>query len=77
MRGNTTIIINNFNIIFMRKTLICILLLQAAMNIFAQTYTYDNVGNRTGRVIALKAPQAPNGKESVTALSDLIVEKAL
>jgi hypothetical protein len=61
----------------MRKTLICILLLLAAMNIFAQAYTYDSASNRTGRVIALKASPVQNGKESVTALPDLIAEKAI
>ena len=61
----------------MRKNLIGILLLLAAMNISAQsvTYAYDNAGNRTARTVTLnKSPQA---QETVTALPDLIAEKAI
>jgi len=61
----------------MKNGLICILLLLAAMNISAQsvTYTYDNSGNRTERIVTLlKSSAAP---KEATALSDLIAEKAV
>ena len=63
----------------MKKTLICILLLHAAMNFSAQnlTYTYDAAGNRIGRVILMKVPQAPEGIQNETAVNDLIAEKAI
>jgi len=65
----------------MKRTFIFILLLPAAMSIWAQnvTYAYDNAGNRTARTITMnQAPQQPDEPERVvTALSDLIAEKAI
>ena len=68
----------------MKNTLICILLLLAVMNGKAQSvsYTYDNDGNCTARVIppafrASLAPssQAPEEEKTGTALPDVITEK--
>ena len=63
----------------MKHCFICILLLLPAMTVYTQSvsYSYDNAGNRTARAILLKAPQAPNAPEAVTALSDLISERAI
>ena len=62
----------------MKKILFFILLLQAAMTISAQSvaYTYDTAGNRTARVVTIsKSPAAQ--EETITALQDLIAEKAI
>jgi len=54
---------------------VCILLLLAAMNTYAQnvTYGYDNAGNRVERAVTSINRPAP--QEGVTALSDLFAEK--
>ena len=70
--------IHNFIRHFMKKLWICILLLQAAMTMSAQsvTYAYDAAGNRTARVITInKSPAAP--EETITALPDLIAENEI
>ena len=65
----------------MRKTLIFMSLLLMAVSISAQnvSYTYDNAGNRTARVIKLNPapPQPQAAPQAVTALTDLIAEKAI
>jgi YD repeat-containing protein len=63
---------------FMKNVMICILLLLAAMNTSAQsvTYTYDNAGNRTARVITMNSAPA-QAPEAMTVFSDLVAEKAI
>jgi len=68
----------------MKDTLICILLLLAVMTVKAQTvnYTYDDAGNRTGRIISsafrsspAPSSQAPEEEKTATALPEVITEK--
>jgi len=66
----------------MKKIFISILLLLAAMSISAQTvsYTYDNAGNRTERVVSLttvKNPVNPPIMKSTTSIEDIIAGKAI
>ena len=55
---------------------VCIVLLLAATNTYAQnvTFNYDNAGNRTERNITLS--KSSEASEEVTTLSDKITEKA-
>jgi len=63
----------------MKNILTCILLLLAATSIYAQSYAYDNAGNRTARVITLplRSAPAPTEAKAAPALSDLIAEKEI
>jgi len=69
----------------MEKILVTVLLVLSAMSISAQTmqtatYSYDNAGNRTERVVVLIAVENPLPRpimRSTTALEDLIAEKAI
>ena len=67
------------------KTVICVLLLYSTVSVFSQTvsYTYDNAGNRTARVIdspggsfrSSEALRVPSELETVTAIPNLVTEK--
>jgi hypothetical protein len=68
----------------MKHTPILILLLLLATTICAQsvTFTYDNAGNRTARVITMppksKSPVAPQEpEEEIIPFSDMIAEQAI